>query len=486
MHTQVLVVGAGNAGMSAAVAAKERGAQVVIIEKAPREHRGGNSALTGHMRLPYEGIEDLVPLVPNMSEQEIRHMAEHMARKRYLVADFYDDVMRVTDGRSDPDLLEIVVTQAYPTARWMRDMGHEWVPSYANPVSANVVSFNGGGYGLQERWFAVAERMGIPIHYGTAATELLEDDMGRVTGVRALTPQGYRIFRAKAVIMACGGFESNAEMRARYLGPGWDTVKMRGVPFNTGEGLRMALEIGALPAGSWSSCHASPQDLNRPPFGLPALAKLGDEWNRYSYPFGIMVNVHGRRFVDEGETWRGLTYAKTGRAVLAQPQGVAFQIFDAKCRRLDVIRDYERATGAKANSLEGLAEQLGVAPKGLVETVREFNAAVQPGEFNPFALDGKRAVGITPPKSNWALTVDTPPFEGFPVCCGITFTFGGLRINTKAQVVHVMDRPIPGLYAVGEMMGGLWHWNYPSGSGMAAGSVFGRIAGTTAAQEAVG
>ncbi|MYE91345.1 FAD-dependent oxidoreductase [Candidatus Poribacteria bacterium] len=481
--TQVIVVGAGNAALSAAVAARERGAEVVVLEKAPRQHRGGNSALTVHMRFPYDGMDDLTPLLPCTPSEDLRRMTDRIGQ--YTHSDYYDDIMTVTEGKSNPELAEILVNQAVSAVRWMHSYRHTWVPTYANPVSANVVSFNGGGYGLQEQWFRIAERLGISVYYDTSAVELLQDSQGKVTGVRAKTSQGYCNFHAGAVVLACGSFESSPEMRARHLGPEWEAVKLRGVPYNTGDGLTMAMECGALPYGSWSSCHASPQDLNRPRFDVPGPDIRGDFWSRYSYPFGIMINLSGDRFIDEGETWRGLTYAKIGRAILAQPRGIAFQIFDRKHRELEVIRGYEKATGFKANTLENLAQQLDISDvAAFTHTVREFNAAVQQGEFNPFQLDGKSAIGITPPRSNWALPIDTPPFEGFPVVCGMTFTFGGLRITSEAQVVHTMGYPISGLYAAGEMVGGLWHGNYPSGAGMMAGTVFGRISGTNAAEEA--
>ena len=482
--TQVIVVGAGNAALSAAVAARERGADVIVLEKAPRQHRGGNSALTVHMRFPYDGMDALTPLLSGTSSADLRRMADRISK--YTRADYYDDIMTVTEGKSAPELAEVLVTQAAPAVRWLSSYGHTWVPTYANPVSANVVSFNGGGYGLQEQWFATAERLGVSVYYNTNAIGLIQDSQGRITGVRAKTSQGYCNFHGRAVVLACGSFESNPEMRARHLGPGWETVKLRGVPYNTGDGLTMAMESGALPSGNWSSCHASPQDLNRPSFDVPGPGVRGDFWSRYSYPFGIMVNLNGHRFIDEGETWRGLTYAKIGRAILAQPQGKAFQIFDRKHRQLEVIRGYEKATGFQANTLENLAKQLGISNiVAFVHTVSEFNAAVQQGEFNPFRLDGKSAIGITPPRSNWALPLDTPPFEGFPVVCGMTFTFGGLRVTSEASVVRTMGYPIPGLYAAGEMVGGLWHGNYPSGAGMMAGTVFGRISGTNAAEEAL-
>ena len=339
--TQVIVVGAGNAALSSAVAARERGAEVVVIEKAPRQYRGGNSALTVHMRFPYDSMDGLTPLLSGTSSEDLRRMAEKIGR--YTAADYYDDIMTVTEGKSAPELAEVLVSQAASAVRWMSSHGHTWVPTYANPVSANVVSFKGGGYGLQEQWFGTAEKMGVSVYYDTSAIGLLQDSQGRVTGIRAKTSQGYCNFHGEAVVLACGSFESNPEMRAQHLGPEWEAVKLRGVPYNTGAGLTMGMESGALPYGSWSSCHASPQDLNRPAFDVPGPDIRGDFWSRYSYPFGIMVNLNGHRFIDEGETWRGLTYAKIGRAILAQPQGIAFQIFDQKHRQLEVIRGYEES-----------------------------------------------------------------------------------------------------------------------------------------------
>jgi tricarballylate dehydrogenase len=484
----VLIVGAGNAGLCAAMAAQERGARIGLLEKAPREQRGGNSTHASHMRFAYKGVGDLVPLMKDVSQETVNAIAERLSARRE--ADLWDEIMRVTEGQSDQDLVHIHVSESYKTIRWLQSKGHDWVPNYSDPTAGDVVVMNGGGYGLQERSFTFLERHGVTIHYDTSAIELLQDNRGHVTGVQALTPQGVVTFRAKAVVLACGGFESNAEMRARYLGPRWDTVKMRGVPYNTGEGLQMALGIGAMPYGSWSSCHASPQDLNRPAFSLPSSQSLGGrEWNRYAYPFGILVNVHGQRFVDEGEDIRALTYAKMGRSILVQPQGVAFQIFDARARELGLLTAYGQASGDTANTLEGLAEKLGIDPAGLVETVQAFNAAIEPGplDINPFHTDGKGTSDIVPPKSNYAMSIEQPPFEGYAVCCGITFTFGGLKVEPgTAQVQHVAGRPIPGLYTAGEMLGGLWHWNYPSGSGMMAGATFGRIAGGSAAKAALG
>ena len=477
----VLIVGGGSAACAAAHAALERTPSVAIVEKAPKSQRGGNSSMTGHLRFAFNGIEDLRPLVRDMPESELRGLLEGGLPKR-TEADIWDELMRVTNNQADPDLLEVHVTESLKTVHWLASKGHDWVPSPT--TNDNVLSMNGGGMGLQKRNFEMLERAGCAFYYETAARELIEDSSGRVVGVRALTPNGYVTFRAKSIVLACGGFEANAEMRARYLGPGWDMVHVRGVPYNTGDGLRMAIDIGAMAHGSWSTCHASPQDIAIPKFTVPAVHVHSESMHRYMYPYAIMVNVKGERFVDESWDTRGRTYASMGREILAQPGGVAFQILDAKIREMDLyLPNYRKATRVQADTLEKLAEELELPVATFVKTVREFNAAVQPGKYDPnrYKLDGKCTAGIYPPKSNYALEIDKPPFEAFPVRCGITFTFGGIRIEPQTgQVQHTAGRPIPGLYAAGEMVGGLFVGAYASGSGMMSGATFGRLAGTAA------
>jgi tricarballylate dehydrogenase len=293
---------------------------------------------------------------------------------------------------------------------------------------------------------------------------------------------GLQEIAARAVVLACGGFEANPEWRTRYLGPDWELARVRGTRHNTGDGIRMALEIGAQPYGHWSSCHAVAWDANAPEFGD---RKVLDLFQKHSYPLGLIVNVRGERFVDEGADYRNMTYAKYGREILRQPRRLAFQLFDQKT--VPILREEYRIreiTKAEAPTIEELAKKLEIDPAGLVRTVAAYNAAVQPGEFNPAVLDGKRTAGITPPKSNWALPLDSPPFVGFAVTCGITFTFGGLRITPEAAVLDLEDRPIAGLYAAGELVGGLFYHNYPGGSGLMAGAVFGKLAGEHAAAHA--
>jgi tricarballylate dehydrogenase len=241
----------------------------------------------------------------------------------------------------------------------------------------------------------------------------------------------------------------------------------------------MALEAGAQAYGNWSGCHAVAWDAGSPPFGD---RRVGDMFQKHSYPLGVIVNVRGERFVDEGADFRNYTYAKYGREILRQPHRLAFQVFDQKV--VPILREEYRireVTKAEAGTIEELARKLDIDPRGLVRTIDAYNAAVQPGEFNPAVLDGKGTRGLVPPKSNWALPLDAPPFVGYAVTCGITFTFGGVRVTTRAEVLDTDDRPIPGLHAAGELVGGLFYENYPGGTGLMAGAVFGRLAGEQAA-----
>ncbi len=488
----VIVVGGGNAALCAALAAREQGVRVAVLERAPVAERGGNSTFTaGAIRVAYRGVDDLVALIPDLSEEEKRTTDFGT----YTEDQYFDDMARVTQHRADPDLVELLVRRSHPTLTWLRQKGVRLVPIYgrqAFKVSGKfkfwgglTVEASGGGPGLVEALHKAAEREGIAVAYETRAVALLADDRG-VHGVRVKQQGRTRELAAKCVILACGGFEANAEWRTRYLGPNWDLAKVRGTRFNTGDGIRMALEIGAQPAGNWSGCHAVGWDRNAPEFGDLA---VGDQFQKHSYPFGIMINARGERFVDEGADFRNYTYAKYGRVVLEQPGQFAWQIFDRKVAHL--LRDEYRIrqiTKVQADTIEQLAERLDdVDAPAFLRTVAEFNRAVRTDvPFNPNVKDGRAALGLRIPKSNWANTIDTPPFLGFAVTCGITFTFGGLRITTDAQVVDTDGKPIPSLYAAGELVGGLFYFNYPGGTGLMSGAVFGRIAGASAARAAQG
>lgn len=489
----VIVVGAGNAALCAALAARESGARVVVLERAPEEENGGNSRFTaGGMRFPYRGLEDLRRLMPDLTEEEI----ERTDFGAYTADQFYEDMFRVTRYKTDPHLCEQLVTRSYDTMVWLHDKGVRFVPIYGRQTFQQggklkfwggvTVESWGGGPGLVDQETKAARQAGIEFRYNARAIALLYDGFS-VQGVRVKEPDGIRELRARAVVLACGGFEANSEWRTRYLGPGWEMAKVRGTRFNTGDGIRMALDIGASPYGHWSGCHAVGWDNNAPEFGDLA---VGDGFQKHSYPLGIMVNSLGRRFVDEGADIRNYTYAKYGRVILSQPDQFAWQVFDGKV--LELLRGEYRikqVTRVRADTLEELAGKLeGVDPKAFLEEVRAFNAAVQADvPFDPLVKDGRGTKGLAVPKSNWANTLDQPPFEAYQVGCGITFTFGGLRVDAKtAQVMDTDLRPMPGLYAAGELVGGFFYFNYPSGTGLTTGAVMGRIAGTTAGRVATG
>jgi tricarballylate dehydrogenase len=343
----------------------------------------------------------------------------------------------------------------------------------------------GGGPGLVQDLTNTAGKKGIDIFYETRAVSLTRDG-NRIVGVEANTPDGTRSFMARCVVLACGGFEANPEWRTRYLGPGWDVAKVRGTRFNVGDGLRMALDIGACPFGNWSGRHAVSWERYAPEFGNLSIPESS---YRHSFPLSIMINADGKRFVDEGIEFYNYTYAKYGAEVLKQPDQFAYQVFDAKSKPL-LRPEYgdKNVTRIVANSLEELAEKLeGVNAEGFLRTVRDYNAAIKKDvPFDHSIKDGRATVGIEPPKSNWAIVLDTPPFEAYAVTCGITFTFGGLRtVPDTGQVVDVNFHHIPGLYTAGEMLGGVFYFNYPAGTGLVSGTVFGRIAGTAAGAAAV-
>ena len=488
----VVVIGAGNAALCAALAAHENGARVLVLERAPQEQRGGNSAFTsGGFRMVYHGVDDIRKIVPDLGTEEIANTDFG----QYTAADYLDDLGRVTDYRIDPDLAEVLVNRSYDTVQWLQRQGLRFIPMYGMMSEKHegrvkfskgvVVGVVGGGRGMVDAEFEATEKRGIPIRYGARAISLLYGPHG-VEGVRIRAKGGVEEeIRAGAVVLGCGGFEANREWRTRYLGPGWDLAKVRGSRYNTGDGISMALDIGAQPAGHWSSAHACAWELNAPEFGD---RDLGSLYSRHSFPLSIMLNANGMRFLDEGADVFVHTYAKYGRLILEQPGQSAWQIFDGKVRD-QLLHAYrmKQVTRVTGNTLEELIGRLdGVNKEQALKTIKEYNSAVrQDVPFNHSVLDGRGTSGLEIPKSNWANTIDTPPFEAYGVTCGITFTFGGLKITTQAEVVDVEEIPIPGLYATGELVGGIFYFNYAGGAGLMRGSVFGRVAGEQAAQYAV-
>lgn len=485
----VIVVGAGNAAYCAALSAQESGARVVMLETAPRDEHGGNSRFaSGVLRFAFRGIEDVRRLIPEISESEM----STFDFGTYTEEQYLDDMGRMTDYRTDPDLTETFVRASYDTLQWMQSKGVRYAPLYRQAFKIDgrmkywgglALESWGGGAGLLELENKAAVSKGIPIRYATRAMDLIQEN-GRVTGVVVKHAGRDEELKAGAVVLACGGFSSNVEWRTRYLGPGWDLAKVRGTKFNNGDGIRMAMDAGARPCGHWSGCHAVGWDRNAPEFGD---LEVGENFQKHSYPFGIMVNAHGKRFLDEGADFRNYTYAKYGKVVLEQPNQFAWQVFDAKA--IPILRDeyrIRRVTKVTAETIEELARKLeGVNAAAFLEEVKRYNAAVRTDiPYNPSIKDGRCTEGLEVPKSNWANRIDQGPFEAYAITCGVTFTFGGIKINTGAQVMAFDDQPIAGLYCAGEMVGGLFYFNYAGGTGLVSGAVYGRIAGRNAAQYA--
>lgn len=486
MTAKVLVVGAGNAALCAAITAAEAGARVLVFERAPHEARGGNSAFTGGcFRTVYDGLPDIERLVPDLSEDE-RTSSDFGS---YTAEKFFADLAEMSSYRADADLIDLVVRESLPTLLWMRERGVRFVPAFGRQSfkvdgrnkfwGGLTIETVGGGLGLMDALFRRAEALGVEIRYDSKVTKI-EGDLGRVDGVSVRSPAGTQRIEADAVILAAGGFHANAEWRARYLGPGWELAKVRGSRFNTGNVIEAALRIGARAHGHWSGCHSVYFDAGAADFG--DISMLNQQKNYFT--LGIVVNRRGERFFDEGSDFRNYTYSKMGAKILEQPGAVGWQIFDAQTFGLlpDEYR-VPRTARFQAETLDDLAGKLeGIDAPRFLATVEAYNAAIDAGApFNPAVKDGRRTHGLSIDKTNWATAISQPPFVAYQVTCGITLTYGGLAVDDRARVQNEEGHPIEGLYACGELVGGLYYDRYPGGAGLTSGAVLGRLAGAEAA-----
>lgn len=458
----IAVVGCGIAGLLAGMAAAERDASVVILEKAPKKLRGGQTQYSESFRIPTQDIDlDLDFHVPD-----------------YSTRDFYSDIMRITEGHADPDLVSTVTQNAAEMFEWMterlRPHNFEW---QTEPLRTNYQAGRvwHDGEQLVDKLVLATEEAGVDIVYRAGAKELIQDTTNAVTGVRAMVDDEQKIFRTDAVVIACGGYESSPEKRTRYYGGPYEEMTVRGVRYNTGEALDMALDIGAKSEGQWSGAHMTVIDA-----GTPEVE--GGQTMVSGYQYGIILNHEGERFVDEGEDTRAHTYAKFGRKVFEQPYHEAFIIQDSRTN--EFVLHTGPSNPITASNIDDLVTRLGIGDEEqAVETFREYNAACDPdAEFDPDVLDGNAADGISPPKSNWAVALDAEPLVGYPITGGITFTFGGLAQTTAAEVLDTSHNRIPGLYAAGNATGGFFYNNYPGGTGLTNAAVYGKIAGETAAK----
>lgn len=487
-QTDVVVVGGGNAALTAALAAAQSGAKVVLLEVASESETGGNSWFSdGAIRFAFSDFAEICELL-SLSDKE----AASIEMPPYSVADYVADLQAA--GGSEITLMQTLAEQSFTTMQWLQNNGVrlEMIIDNQSHESGGRRRFFGNlcvrtkkrGIGLVDALRASCKKNGVDIYYQTRARELLMKHE-RCMGICADTKSGQHLFYANATVLACGGFEANAVMRAKHLGEEWRNARVRGVRYNIGDGLEMALAAGAAPAGNWRKCHAVGTDYNSPAVGNFSLT--GDIWKKHSYPYGIMVNKRGLRFVDEGADLRNYTYAKYGRKILMQPDSIAWQIFDAQTEPL-LRTEYRHEHAARlcADSPEALAAQMDIDAPQFLRTWRDYNQAAMQSKtaFNPAIKDGKSALGLAVIKSHWALPIQQPPFWAFAITCGITFTFGGIKANAQSQVLDKDDNAIDGLFAAGEMIGGIFGDNYPGGSGLMSGAVFGRIAGNGAALSA--
>src|SRR6478735_4036982 len=424
----VIVIGGGSAAFEAAIAAKEGGAErIVMLEKTPESEYGGNARFSGTgFRFWHAGTEEIRGFVPDVDADYFKSLQI----SPYAKEDFASDLKRMTLGRMDPVLAQTLVNESNAAVHWMQDVGIRWelLKEHAKVGGKRyfergiAIHVAGGGPGQLAQWRQIAEHLGIEIRFESPVCGML-GDLRLVEGVAVSGPDGRYDLKAKAVIACAGGFQANPEMRARYLAGNTDMMKVRGSKHDTGEVLRMLLDLGARPSGHWQSGHMSPIDANAPDFETPQHEDgRGNTQSRYDYPYGISVNALGVRFFDEGEAQHSYTYAKTGRAVLGQPGARAYQIYDQtglKCLRYP----HHKATYEEAPTITELAEKIGIEPKVLAHTVEEFNRAVPDGTpFDPTRPDGRRTQGLEIPKSNWAVRLDEPPYRAYPVVGGITFT----------------------------------------------------------------
>jgi tricarballylate dehydrogenase len=464
----------------------------MLLEKAPEAWLGGNSYFTaGAIRSVHHGLEDVLSLVQPIEDARVR--ATDLPA--YSAEEFRHDMRRVTEGRADPGLVDLLVDDSRDALGWLSELGIKLRLMYdrqSYTVHDRHVFWGGlhvgtldGGQGLIADHRQAAERAGIEVRAGHAVTGVMQRAGGAVTGVRCRVEDRDTEIGAPATVVAAGGFEADPRLRAAHLGRNWDVAKVRGTPHNTGEMLEAMLAGGAQAYGHWSGCHSIAWDAGAPPTGD---RELTNRLSRQSYPLGLVVNRDGERFLDEGADFRNYTYARYGAEILRQPGAIAAQLFDARTAPLLRSVEYESpgASKVQAESIGELADALEIDRRRLARTISEFNDAVSDDPFDPSVKDGKRTHGISPPKSNWAVALSEPPFLGFPVTCGITFTFGGVRVDDRARVLDRGQRPIPGLHAAGELVGGLFFHNYPGGTGLMAGTVFGRRAGSSAAALAVG
>lgn len=477
----VVVVGHGIAGMAAAVSAMQQGAKVAVLERAPADESGGCTRYTeAFLRLKNEDelSDDFESLLAEVgSANPDPDLVHAMARP----PEEWPSIIRAMSV-TDPEFIATFAREAIPTIKWLKTFGIRFIPVQLAHITCredptHLIAPSGGGFAMMEALANAGRNGGVKFFYQTTARRLIQDETGAVVGVQAVGLQNRRVdFRAGAVVLASGGFEGSPEMLQRYIGRGSVNVRpvARSANFNRGDGIRMALDIGAAPSGDFGSYHATPVDLR----SGRAEAKV------LIFPFGILVNRLGKRFVDEGVGADYRIYDGICHSIQTQPNGTAYTIVDAK---INDIPEYTRAVFTdkppiQADSIGNLAGKLDLPAGTLEETVRAFNAACRPGRFVATRADGLAAVGLDPPKSNWARPIDVPPYIAYPLISASIITFGGVKTNSKAQVLNADGEWIPGLYAAGALMG-IYYRQYAAATSVLRGATFGRVAGSHAGRQ---
>jgi len=439
--------------------AREAGATVLMLEGAPRDFRGGNSRHTRNLRYLHD-------------------RANAVLTGPYKEDEFWEDLLRVTGGKTNEDLARVTIRASNNFGAWMEQHGCKFQPSMRGTLhlSRTNAFFLGGGKALMNAYYLTAERLGVVIQYDADVRDLAIVD-GHFVSATYETAGVARTVEARAVVVASGGFQANIDWLREYWGEAADNFIIRGTPFDKGRMLRVLLDNGAQSVGDPRQCHAVAIDARAPKFDGGIVTRLD------CVSFGIVVNRDAVRFYDEGEDFWPKRYAIWGRLVAQQPDQIAYSIIDAKSIDLFMPSVFPPI---EAPSIRELAEKLELDPDSLEKTVENFNAATRPGTFDAGELDDCVTEGLTPPKSHWARPLDSPPFYGYPLRPGITFTYLGVAVNERAQVILQDGRPAPNIFAAGEIMSGnILGQGYMAGFGMTIGTVFGRIAGKEAVRHVI-